>query len=350
MTAVRAESFGGAERQEPIVPHYWRHRRRIVRLVIESVLLAGLITMIVPQEWTSSGSFVVEDKSDDAMQSLSSISAKFGVDLSSSSNGASPRFFAALLTSHQVLAVVADQRAPGAAGASTLTVPALLRIKGESPAIRRERTIKYLRSHVVSALFDQRTGITSFSVTTRSAELSRTIATALVSELNRYAAERHQSRASAERKFLEARMAAITQELTGSEDAVAAFLKQNRSYQQSPEQTVEFSRLSRKLSELQGVQSLLSQTFEQARIEEVRDSPVLSTVDDPLLPVLPDKRAVIEWMIATGFLMLLVVLGGLTASRMLGLAPAWLPGEPRTFAECWPLLRSELLRPWRLVF
>lgn len=54
--------------------------------------------------------------------------------------------------------------------------------------------------------------------------------------------------------------------------------------------TFQEDRLSREVSRQQQLYSTLSQAYEQAKIEEVRDTPVFTLVDEPELPARPNPR------------------------------------------------------------
>jgi hypothetical protein len=59
------------------------------------------------------------------------------------------------------------------------------------------------------------------------------------------------------------------------------FLQNNLTYQGSPRLQLEFARLQRHVDLVQQVYVTLSQEYEQARIQEVRNTPVITIVDRP---------------------------------------------------------------------
>ena len=70
-------------------------------------------------------------------------------------------------------------------------------------------------------------------------------------------------------------------ELRDAEAGLESFLQRNRRYQDSPQLVVEFGRLQRRVELRQQVANSLSQAFEQSRIEEVRNTPVVTIVERP---------------------------------------------------------------------
>src|SRR5262249_19274502 len=116
--------------------------------------------------------------------------------------------------------------------------------------------------------------------------------------------ETRQSQARSERQFIEVRLQDVSKELKAAEDRVQEFLQSNRSIEDSPRLVFERERLERELTMRQQVYASLVQSFEQARIDEVRDSPVVTVIDPPSLPIDPDSRRLLQ----TGSLTLLISL------------------------------------------
>ncbi len=76
----------------------------------------------------------------------------------------------------------------------------------------------------------------------------------------------------------------------------------------SPELTFEQARLQRDVAMLQQVFTTLTQSYEEARIREVRDTPVITVVESPRLPTMPGPRGRLRFGIMG------LVLGGFVGS------------------------------------
>ena len=61
-----------------------------------------------------------------------------------------------------------------------------------------------------------------------------------------------------------------------------------------PELNFQQERLQRQVQLQQQLYTTLSQSFEQAKIEEVRDTPVITVVEPPEAPVRPDPRGLVR--------------------------------------------------------
>jgi uncharacterized protein involved in exopolysaccharide biosynthesis len=124
----------------------------------------------------------------------------------------------------------------------------------------------------------------------------------LLDELDAFNVETRRSRAQAERKFTERRVVELRTELREAEDRLEEFLRRNRITQFSPELTFQRDRLAREISLRQQVYSTMVQAYEQAKIDEVRDTPVLTRITGPTLPSRPDGPGPFRAM-AFGFLL-----------------------------------------------
>ena len=66
---------------------------------------------------------------------------------------------------------------------------------------------------------------------------------------------------------------------------------ENRSdFRSSPSLSLEFDRLNRSVNSRQSLYNSLASSYEQAKIEEVRDLPVITVLEPPDYPIQPDPR------------------------------------------------------------
>ncbi len=68
------------------------------------------------------------------------------------------------------------------------------------------------------------------------------------------------------------------------------FLQHNRDYRGSPQLVFEGQRRQRVVDMDQALVTSLVQSFEQAKIEEVRSVPLITVIDGPVVPQRPDSR------------------------------------------------------------
>lgn len=325
-----------------------RRRAVIVWAVAVCAVLAVTLTFLQPRSWTTSASF--RPQGSDGPGELASLAAQFGVNVGGGEATESPAFYQELLTSREILSRVAAASYPLEDGPAPLVDLLEIEADPEEPRaedLRLVKAIEWLRESAISVSTGRETGILTLEVETEWPEVSRGIADALLAEVARFNLETRQSQAGAERSFVEERVRAAREDLETAEARLQAFLESNRQIGGSPELQFERDRLQREVGLRQQVYSTLVQSYEQARISEVRDTPVITVLQAPFLPLEPDGRGLVL-RFALG-----VVLGG-----MVGVVLAFLvevfrrPGEDqdparRDFQEAWadlvdslPLIRT----------
>lgn len=265
-----------------------RRWRILVGIPVALLLVMLTISFIVAPTFTASTSLVPEGAaSSSSIGQLAGLAGQFGISLGS--NGSeSPRFYADVVKSREILVDVLGRRYPtspthrATLGDSILLIDAL-QAEGKTPAKRLDDGIRILRDRITVGTDDQ-TGIVSISVDARDPMVATAVANQLVRDLNTFNLERRQSSARARRQFIEGRLANARQDLRGAEDSITDWLRRNRQYQSSPELQAEYQRLQRQVDIRQEVYLTLSRQYETARIEEVNSTPVITVIDSAAVP------------------------------------------------------------------
>jgi uncharacterized protein involved in exopolysaccharide biosynthesis len=162
----------------------------------------------------------------------------------------------------------------------------------------------------------------------------------LIMLLNEFNLQQRQSRALVERRFVESRRAEAEATLREAEASLRQFLERNRTYQSSPELRFEAGRLESAVELQRDVYTALNQAYEQARIEEVRNSPVVTVVQQPEGTAVPARALKVKLVLGAvaGFLL------GLTLSFGRELVLRQRQQYPADFARLAELRRSTLRR------
>lgn len=319
-------------------------------IVATAVLVAAAVvgvTLLLPRTYTARATFIPQTSSP-AAGGLTSVASQLGIEVGGTVNTESPAFYADLMTSREILRGAAESTytatIDGARASGKLAD--VLQLQGQTEALRRHRALEYLREHAAAAV-TPKTGTVVVTATTPSAALSHQIVAQLLAQVSRFNAERRQSRAAAERRFTEQRLAEARGALSAAERRLEAFLVRNRRFTGSPTLEFERERLAREVSVRSQRYMMISEAHERARIEEIRDQPVITVIEPSEMPVLPDRR-----------MLLLKGAVGLTAGLVLGITLAlirqMLAASQRSrsdeYAEFLALRReavADLKRPWR---
>ena len=257
-------------------------------------LATGIYLLVAPRWYTATAAFTPQSST--RQTTLAGLASQFGLTVPGADASRSPSFYGDLVVSREILGAIVDSTYRYLDGRDTVAgnLVTLLDVSGSTPASRREKAIEKLRKQVGSSVA-QRTGVVSVSVKSRSADLSYQILRGLLSQVDHFNRSTRQTEAAAEQRFTEQRLAEVRAELLQAENTLQEFMQSNRSgAQNSPGLAFREQRLQREVALQQAVYTTLAQAFEQAKIEAVRDTPLITMVERPNLPARPDPRGTIR--------------------------------------------------------
>jgi uncharacterized protein involved in exopolysaccharide biosynthesis len=116
---------------------------------------------------------------------------------------------------------------------------------------------------------------------------------ALLRRINDFNLRTRRTQAAAERQFVEAQSVEAERTLRDAEDRLQAFVQRNRSTAASPELAFERDRLQRAVNLAQNAYTSLVVRKVEARIKEVRDTPLITVLEEPQLPRIAVSRRVL---------------------------------------------------------
>ena len=269
-----------------------RQRRLLLSAAFLGILLGALGAYLSPQMYTAEVSFLAHNTDRPGLANVAGLAQQFGFSLPGSSGERSPEFYQNLLRSRQILEglVGTDVEVVTPTGVTLVDLAEHFEIEGETPEERLARTRLHLNTEVMSVRVAREIGVVTVAVRTELPELSAAIAARLLDLVSAFDLETRQSEASAERAFADERLGQLRVELGVMEDSLKAFLENNRQFRDSPQLLFEHDRLQRRVTMRQLLVTGMAQAFEQARIDEVRNTPVITVIDQPAPPALPDSR------------------------------------------------------------
>ena len=323
-------------------------RKRRLLLTLPMVVAAVVVSvgLLADRQWVSHATFVAQSPGG-GMSRLAGLAAQFGVNVPTAQSGQSPDFYADVLRGDGMMRQLLAGRYTDA-GVRDVDLAAHL-VPGVADTARRaELALRQLRT-MVSASVGIKTGLVRLAVRLDDPELARQVAARALVELNRLNVLAQQSQASQERVFTDARLSMARGELRVAEDRLENFLRSNRVFSGAPQLVLQEDRLRREVSLRQQVVSGLAQGLEQARLEESRNLPVITVVEAPVRPALPDsRRLVLKALFAaivSGTALLGLVLAGEWRRRLAVLNPGLSAEMESLAAEA----AGDLRRPWRLM-
>ncbi len=266
-----------------------RYRVMIVLITLIAGFWAGLKSVTSPKGYTAEAVFM--PKGARAQSQLSGLAAQFGVNLGGGDASNSPQMYTDLLEMNSILWPVAlkEYRIRTDSGVITGNLVKIFRIKPDRAPVMKKKTVEGLQ-RAVKGTVAPKTGVINLSVTTGNPELSLQIAQNLLAQVNIFNLNKRQEQASAERAFAERQVGEKRAELRQAESDLENFMESNRMYRQSPQLTLEYNRLDRQVGMRNQIYTSLLSAYETARIEEVKDLPVINIIEPPELPIGPNRR------------------------------------------------------------
>src|SRR5688500_1475243 len=267
------------------------HRRIIAICALAGLALFGASAMSEASLYLSRASFMVKGTRAPAQIPGGFASLTSGI-AAAAEFSQSIVFYSDMVKSKTILAAVARKPYTTAEGART-TLAAMYGIKESDPRIAPGLAAERLLTDVSSSIYS-RSGMVGIAAHSTDPAIAQQIAANILAELDAFSATRRRSQTLEERKFTEDLVSESRARLARAEEAHAAFARVNRDYENSPQLRVENDRLAREVSMQQQIYTAITQSYEQAKIEAVRDPSALSVVEPPDLPAQPQTRAALR--------------------------------------------------------
>lgn len=264
-----------------------KYPRTLVGVPLFLTLAVVAAAFLLPHDYAVDSTFLPEGASQQS--GLSALATQFGFQTQVGGGADSPDFYTELLESEQLLKEAALTtyrfvKEPSDTDTLSGTIIDLYEIEGDTQDARTRSAIQLLRNRVISTDIDRSTNVVTLETTTPWLGLSRQLNQRLLDLVNQFNVHRRQSRASAERRFVEGRLQDAHDSLRAAEDTLQQFWARNRGFQASQQLSFEASRLQRQVDLRQDLYVTLSRSYEQARIDEVRNTPVITVIDPPEYP------------------------------------------------------------------
>jgi uncharacterized protein involved in exopolysaccharide biosynthesis len=147
--------------------------------------------------------------------------------------------------------------------------------------------------HRLETTVDERTSAIRVGLGAPNPDQAAEALDSLLSLTNQFAVTNLRTRARERREFVESQAMQARANLQVAEDSLRQFYERNRRLLDSPTLQFEDARLRRRVDLRQDLYLALSRELDQARIDEVRDTPILDVIDPPVAPSrheIPNRR------------------------------------------------------------
>ncbi len=276
-----------------------RRWKWLVAVPLAASLIGAGAAALWPKTWTATTSFVPEQalgsNNTSILGALGGIGSLLGdaggaSALAKLKDGPSTEFFADVLTSTELMSATLRTPFPDPLEPSVRKpLLELIDVSGSTPERRFGNGLRKFEKKVL-VVISRKSSIVNLSVTLRDPILSAAVANRMLELLNRFNLERRQRSSTEQRRFAEGRLSTARVELDSAEHARQAFLDANRSYYESPRLMATYDQLDRAVRVKEGILVGLTKTFEESRVAEVRDTPLITVVDKATPPDRPLQR------------------------------------------------------------
>ena len=211
---------------------------------------------------------------------LAGLAAQFGLGGSLPNEDESIDFYAELVKSRSLLEQVATTPIDNTDRQRDQTYIQLNHIKGDDQRQTLQKAVSRLKKKIAVST-NPKAGTVTVRVHSRWPLVAEQLNGMLLDDINKFNLEKRQSKGAAERRFVQQRLAEAQVSLRKAEEALEEFQERNRRFGAAPDLKLAAARLERRVDLEQQVYLSLAQEFEKARIEEVRDIPVITVIDLP---------------------------------------------------------------------
>jgi uncharacterized protein involved in exopolysaccharide biosynthesis len=263
-------------------------RWRLILLlgVVGAVIAAAWSLLLSPRYRVATTFALDEPQMPAAAGGLALLAGEFG---GMPNGGRSLEFYSQLLTGRTLLGELVSDSFTDPASGRARPLYQLVDAPGDSIPEQRDAAIRLLAEDAVHTSTNDQTGTVTYDVSLGDAHLAAAVAKRMFDLLVRFNTETRNSAASERRRFAERELARTKASLSGAEEDLRAFLERNREGLNSPRLALQQRQLQRQIDVLVQVNSQLAGEVQQARIDEVRDTPALTLVEVPEPPLRRDS-------------------------------------------------------------
>jgi uncharacterized protein involved in exopolysaccharide biosynthesis len=278
-----------------------------ISLVVGTVTLCAVIySLLLAPTYRSTAVILPEaDRSKlGGLSSMADLASLAGINIGG--DGSLVRLYQTIITSEAVLKNVLQAKYQTALYKDSVDLIQYWKITASTPELGYEIALNSLRAQL-GVTVERQTSVVSVSMETPEPQLSADIVNTATRELDKYIRTRRTTTAGGQREFIEGRLRQIKEDLEHSEDSLKDFRERNRSVIGSPPLLLQQERLLRDVQINSTLFIEMKKQYEIAKIEEVRNIPVVSVMDPgrpSAIQAGPQKRKIVLIAFFASFLLI----------------------------------------------
>ncbi len=284
-------------------PHFKRlieNRKKFLWINLSVAILTLVILFFIVSPYYESDVTILPEygNKNNSLGQIGDLAALAGVKVG---EGAPTEIYQVLITSESVLEPVIYKKYSTEEYKDSVNLIQYFEIKPDnslSPGLRKRKMFlkayKKLCEGNITTDLDRITKVLDVKVTMPESDLSALVANNIVESLDYYIRTKRKSYASEQRFYIEKRLLQVKDSLSSAENKLKNFREENRLVA-SPALLLEQARLLRNVDIMQAVYIELNKQLEIAKIDEIKETPVLNVKElakDPIIKAGP-KRGII---------------------------------------------------------
>lgn len=278
------------EKVKPFLKRLWSNRKKVLVINTAVLVLTILYLLFLTKPYYQSSVTILPEygSKSNMLSQLSGLASLAGVKVGDS---APTELYQNIITSETVIneVVYAKYKTSEFPDSVNLIKYFDIDAKDDDPAIKKRKEFFALYESLVkeriTTSVDRMTKILNVTVTMPEAQLSADVANNLVKSLDLYIRTQRKSYATEQSFYIEKRTEQVKDSLSIEENKLKVFREQNRITSQSPNLLLEQGRLLRNIEILQTVYIELTKQLEIAKIDQIKDAPVLNVKEFAGRPV-----------------------------------------------------------------
>lgn len=284
---------------------FWKRRIFIIKFS-SIVVVLGIIYSLIQQPYYSSYVTLYKNiSSQNAPSGILSLASSFGYGGSQASNNFS---IEDLLNSRNILSKIVTRKWDTELSDDSLNLIEYWGIETDDYLEAKIKASKAL-SERFSYEMDELSFLVTVNLLMEEPKLARDVLTYATKLIDKYVQSEQKTTTKNNIKYINKRLDSVRNELTNAEIALKNFRQNNMVISQSPELQLKYARLQREVSIKQQVYMTLEKEKESAKIELVKETPVIDILDEPVAPYKRAKPKRTLIVIISGFLGLFLSLG-----------------------------------------
>ncbi len=280
-----------------------RHIWLVAFVGLAGAVIAGAWAMLATPRYRATVKFALEERTMNAGSGgLAALAGQLGAGALAGTRSLS--FFADVLTGRDLLEQIALDSFPDPkhSGGQRPLVD-ILSIKGADQAHRLSDAVDYLGGKAIATATNDRTGTITLDVVLPDPALAAQVADRLYHHLEQFNFGTRHTSANERRRFAERELVRSREELGQAEGTLRALLEANKAgVDNIPRLALQRQQIQRRIDVLTEAYARLARELEDAKVDEVRDTPVFTLVQAPEAPVYRDFPKRVRMVVTGGIL------------------------------------------------